>query len=135
MMSTIRNILSSIKEFSTKLNDTGWQTASLSGDFKAYSSAYAPEYRKVGKLVEIRGEVSPTKTLDGGTTTSTIFTLPEGYRPAMRKEVVCQGSIMNKWLLTITTDGNVNFSRYGTSETTDVATSAWLPFSTMFYID
>lgn len=135
MSLTIKCILTSIKSLWKEIEDTGWQTASLSGDFKAYSSAYAPEYRKVGKLVEIRGEVSPTKTLDGGSTTSTIFTLPEGYRPAMRKEVVCQGSSLNKWLLTITTDGNVNFSRYGTSEATDVTTSTWLPFSTMFYID
>ena len=116
--------------------DSGWQTASLTSDFKPFqgNSSYTPKYRKVGKVVEISGIISPSATLSAGSEKN-IFTLPTGYRPSIVRYNICQGSANNKWLLTINTTGIVTFSRYGTTTNTDATSSVWLPFTFNFFVD
>lgn len=71
-------------------------------------------------------------------------TIPSGY-------LVCDGSTYliadypllfnaigysrNVWLLSIETNGAVEFARYGTTNYADVSTSVWLPFQATFLID
>ena len=47
------------------LKDSGWITVSLTKAFKPYNGTVgnAPRYRKIGKLVEINGVISPTETI------------------------------------------------------------------------
>ena len=75
----VKDLLNSIKSLWTKTEDTGWQTAILTDDFKAYNndSINMPQYKRKGNQVEIIGSVSPTETIPGSTTQHTIFTLPE----------------------------------------------------------
>lgn len=117
--------------------DSGWQTASLTGDFKAYqdNSKYTPRYRKIGKIVEIEGVVSPTKTLTGSGTQVTIFTLPTDFMPSESRYAVCQGSGINRWLLQVNTNGTVTFARYGKSDYTDINAGDWLPFNITYMVD
>ena len=117
--------------------DSGWQTASLTGDFKAYqdNSKYTPRYRKIGKVVEIEGVVSPTKTLTGSGTQVTIFTLPTDFMPSESRYAVCQGSGINRWVLQVNTNGTVTFSRYGKADYTDINAGDWLPFNITYMID
>ena len=105
------------------LDDSGWKNATLTSNFNAYSniSSNTPQYRKVGNIVEIRGVVS-------------IFTLPTGYRPSNAIFEICQGSGKNVWLLTINSNGTVQFSRYGTNANATARTSAWLCFNKTFTI-
>lgn len=114
--------------------DSGWITATLTSSFTAYSTAQAPKYRKVLNTVEIKGGLKPTAELAAGSTT-TIFTLPEGYRPAQAVYVLCQASIKNTWLLTINPGGTVTMSRYGLTEYIAATTGAWLPFHATFFAD
>lgn len=118
------------------LNDSGWATASLTSGFKAYNnlSSNTPEYRKIGNEVYIRGVVSPTSTLGASSTGVTMFTLPAGFRPSKPVYEICQGSGKNVWLLSITTGGAVQVSRYGTTANADIGTSAWLVFNKSFLI-
>lgn len=118
-------------------NDTGWIMATLTSNFTAYGGTDTkPRYRKIGKMVEIKGVVAPTRTLDGSTASITIFTLPKGYRPSGTFVYrVCQGSGVNKWLLNVFTSGAVTFARYGTNTFADVNTSVWLPFGATFFVD
>lgn len=58
-----------------------------------------------------------------------------GFRPSMRKEILCQGSGKNSWLLTISDEGEVSFSRYGTNTYNDANSSTWLPFHVVFLLD
>ena len=117
--------------------DSGWQTASLTGDFKAYqdNSKYTPRYRKIGKVVEISGVVSPTKTLSGSGTQVTIFTLPTDFMPSESRYAVCQGSGINRWVLQVNTNGTVTFSRYGKADYTDINAGDWLPFNITYMVD
>lgn len=124
-------IVLNAKSFGT--GDSGWVTASMTSGFKAYSdnTAFAPVYRKFMQMVQVKGIVQPTSQIAAGGS-ATIFTLPEGYRPSTNEYFVCQGSVKNTWLLTITSAGAVQMSRYGGTEYAAATTGAWLPFSATF---
>ena len=113
-----------------------WQTATLNSAFTLYGQGASPvKYRKIGDLVEIRGVIAPTSAIAAGNTVVTIFTLPTGYRPSDTIYEICQGSGVNKWTITVYSNGNVGFQRYGTSNYVETPTSAWLPFHVMFSVD
>ena len=137
ILSSIKNIYEKIDTINEKTEDTGWQTATLTDDFKPYSnnSSNMPRYRKIGKIVQVWGIVSPSLTIQGGSETHTIFNLPNGYIPSSTSSFLCQGSGLRRWLLTITTNGNVTFSRYGTEAYVDADDGAWLPFTATFFVD
>lgn len=61
-----------------------------------------------------------------------IFTLPEEFIPNMTSYCLCQGSNKNTWLLTVSKNGQVSFSRYGTTSVASAGTDAWLPFNFSF---
>lgn len=68
-MDAVENILNG-----TDLTDTGWVTLPLADGIQAYGGA--PQYRRIGKVVSIRGAVK--NVLAAGP----LATLPEGCRPA-----------------------------------------------------
>lgn len=116
--------------------DDSWKDAALTADFALYNDGSGGcKYRKTGKVVEIFGQIRTTSTFMADGTAKTIFTLPEGYRPNKDRYYICQGSYRNIWLLTVSYSGAVRFSRYGTSEFTEVTDSNWLPFSAVFTTD
>lgn len=121
----------------------GWAYPTLTSQFTMYGtseSANKPRYRKDGRLVEVRGIVTPTSDIAGSNDILPIFTLPEGYRPNSLIYALCQGSGTCSWLLRITDDGEVGFSRYrdGTGYTTAKAnsdnTGTWLPFQITYLV-
>lgn len=118
------------------VKDSGWINATLTSNFKAYggSSTNTPQYRKIGKIIYIRGIIAPTAEIASGAS-KTIFTLPNGYRPT--KPIYClqQGSVKNSWLCAIDTSGSVSFQRYGASGYIACPTTAWLPFQVEFTAD
>lgn len=119
-----------------ELEDTGWQILSLTEKFKAYHDIQSntPSCRRIGKIVEIKGTVAP-KSLITANSEAKICELPDGYRPSKDTFALCQGSGVNKWLITVAITGDVFISRYGISSATDIPTSAWLPFNLTFFID
>lgn len=114
-------------------HDSGWQTVTLTSDFKPYNNNTdnTPKYIKVGRMVEVLGEISPNKTFNKESE-YTMFTLPSGYRPMYEFQTLCQGTGANKWLLTTSTDGKFKFARYGTTEYAVPSTSVWLTFHVVF---
>lgn len=137
ILSSIKNIYAKIDTVNEKIRDSGWQTAVLTEDFKPYSNdnSNIPKYRKIGKIVQVWGIVSPSLTIQGGSETHTIFNLPNGYIPSSTVSFLCQGSGLRRWLLTISASGDVNFSRYGTEAYVDADDGVWLPFSVTFFVD
>lgn len=126
----------------------GWIYPELSSKFTIFQietaeNAHKPRYRKDGRLVEIRGVVTPTSAISGGIDAYRIFTLDDGYKPNSPIYIVCQGSGTCTWLLTIHVDGKVYFSRYregGVYKTavppnTDGMTDGnWLPFQVTYLV-
>lgn len=56
--------------------DTGWLPLTLQNGVEAYSTNQVPQYRKVGKIVFVRGAVKNITARD-----TVIATLPAGFRP------------------------------------------------------
>ena len=56
--------------------DTGWQTITPTNG-TAGTGYYVPQYRRVGKLVTMRGYITTRNT-------TAMFNLPDGYRPSAR---------------------------------------------------
>ena len=112
------------------IEDSGWITATLSGNFDLYNSSYPVKYRRCGNVVTCVGIISPHSELTGGTTQVKILDLPSGYRPVRSSVFVCHGSGRATWICTVENTGEVYFSRYA-DETgyINAPTSAWLPFS------
>ena len=115
----------------------GWIYPALGSNFKMYGTATSDNqtrYRKDGRLVEVRGIVTPVSDIAGSTTIYTICTLPVGYRPSSPIYTLCQGSGNCTWLLRVATNGEVGFSRYRNGDATATAAAgAWLPFQGTFY--
>ena len=69
----------------------------------------------------------------------TIFTLPKQFRPNAELEILCQGSQMSVFLLTVNQNGTVQISRYRFTNSTSatypsVPTSTWLPFNATWIV-
>lgn len=115
----------------------GWIFPTLSSNFAMYGTSESdnkPRCRKDGRLVEVRGIVTPAADIEGSNTIYPIITLPEGYRPSSPVYLLCQGSNNHTWLLRIATNGEVGFSRYRNGGTTTTATAGtWLPFQATFF--
>lgn len=115
----------------------GWIYPTIASNFAMYGSsesANKPRCRKDGRLVEVRGIVTPVVDIAGSTTIYPIITLPEGYRPNSPIYSLCQGSNNSVWLLRVETNGEVGFSRYRNGSDTATATAGtWLPFQITFF--
>lgn len=71
---------------STPHNDSGWVTiSSFSNSFSQSSQSFSPicAYRKIGNHVYIRGHIQTPSSWSGNTAT-TVFTMPDGYKPLTR---------------------------------------------------
>lgn len=115
----------------------GWIYPTLGSEFAVFASdgvSSRPACRKDGRLVEVRGIVTPVSDIAGGTDMHTIITLPVGYRPSSPVYTICQGSGNCTWLLRVNTSGTVDFSRYRNGNTTTTAAAdTWLPFQVTFF--
>ena len=119
-----------------EISDSGWITPKLDSPFVKYSDARAPKYRKLNGMVEIRGGVKPTSAMALNETVRTLFTLPEGYRPANCEVTsLCQGSDRKIWLLTVNLDGTVTATRLrdmGATTYQSATTTEWMMFDVVF---
>jgi uncharacterized repeat protein (TIGR02543 family) len=115
----------------------GWIYPTLGSSFAMYGESVSDNqtrYRKDGRMVELRGVVTPVSDIDGGNTSYTICTLPAAYRPNSPIYVTCQGSGVCVWLLQITTGGAVTFSRYRNGDAyANAAAGTWLPFQVTYF--
>ena len=111
--------------------------------FRVYpDNPMQPTLRAFGNIVEIQGEIQPTKTIAGGTAYHPICTIPERYAPEHDVVALQQGRNQNIWLLRIFGRNHAKhpckaiFTRYRSGAAWDDAgTNAWLPFHAVWSID
>lgn len=112
-------------------SDTGWQNLSINSPFAPYSPSGYLRWRRAGIAVELRGVITcNTAGHIEGYGARTIATLPTDARPSEAVHVICQGSEMGKWLLTVNPSGVVGASRYDTTQNAGV----WLPLQATWTI-
>ena len=125
--------------YAPNLADSGWKTATLNSNFTTYDSGGTVRYRKIGKMVVVRGVVKPTTTLTftGTSETYTIFTLPSGYRPPNNIYITCEGTSGGYWCCSLRTDGTVKMERNRAYSAgwRNAETSHWFPFHASFFVD
>lgn len=128
--------------------DTGWQELSYRSDanFNNYHENKTPRIRKLGNIVFLEGEITPTTNLNQNFTLShIIFDLPSGYWPSSQCFFLCQGSGDATWLLTVNPanyhggrgePGEVRMERYR-NKTGGIAAQKgnWLPFNVSWVTD
>ena len=108
--------------------DTGWQKPTFKSGYKDYNSSTDPlEYRVINNLVEIRGIFYNNSAVTPGNSNVNFASIPVKYAPTQKVVVLQQGSAAYKFYVIISTDGNLAWSRYGTTGTTSqAAAGSWL---------
>lgn len=141
-ITSINGDITSLNNSITNLGnvDTGWVTLSWASNFGTHSTGQDAKVRRVGKIVQLTGWATPKSamTIDADNP-KTIFTLPEQFRPNATLEILCQGSQMAIFLLTINPNGIVQVSRYRSTNSTSstypsVSSGAWLPFNATWIV-
>jgi len=101
--------------------DTDWQTLTLQAPFVPYqnnATSFAPQVRRIGSIVILRGMVSidpitETSSYISTGTERTMLTLPSGFRPSGRNIVKSYpGRDQGLWTFILRADGTVTASRY-----------------------
>lgn len=119
-------------------NDKDWTYPTLNTDkFKPYQERDVNRirYRKYGNIVYIRGSIEVVSAIDKDAITK-IFDIGLDCCPKdMPVYGVMQGTEINKWCLTIKTDGTVSIQRFGTTEKVDVPVGTWLNIDISYPID
>lgn len=123
-----------IYQLNNDLNDSGWIYPTIGGNFEQYSEDWKPRYRKIGKWVQVCGAVKPKASMTLGQEQIVIFTLPEGFRPAVNIPALNQGSIRTIWYFEASANGSVCVSRSRNSFSTydQVSAGNWFPFNATF---
>lgn len=98
------------------LDNPAYVITSFASGFEMYAdtATHRPTVRRAGRVCTLSGACTPTRDVEGSSTQVTMFTLPEDLRPAQNVNALCQGSSRSRYLLTVTSDGSVQMSRYGT---------------------
>ncbi|MBQ2895038.1 MAG: hypothetical protein IJE92_05920 [Clostridia bacterium] len=114
---------------------SGWRNLTISSGFEVYGSGTTPKYRVNGNLITVTGAVKPTATVTSNTVGVEFASgIAEEFRPSVHQQFICQGSGINRWLLSVNTDGKLYVSRYGTTTYVDIAAGAWLIFTATYSI-
>ena len=112
------------------LTDTGWNTLPLADGIQAYGGA--PQYRRIGKVVSIRGAVKNVLA------TGVLATLPEGCRPTYSVSYVQNTSMRSSTCamfarMLVGADGKIQVQAI--SDGAAFAADKWFPIHCTFLID
>lgn len=97
--------------------------------YYATSGGNQPRAYKCGRLVTLSGCIKNTAVLTATNDAVAIGSVPNDCKPITPFRCVAQGSSMNKFLLTIDTNGKIQASRYGTTGSIDFPSGTWLNIS------
>ena len=103
------SVVVAVNELAGKVQDSGWLTLPLAPGVTAMDGA--AQYRKIGKLVEVRAILSSTAELGGSYTEVTLATLPEGYIPPLMIAELQHASNHHIYQVRINSDGTITASR------------------------
>lgn len=120
-------------------DDTGWIDLPLNTAIvKEYSEGRRPKYRVIGKVVEIRGAVTPKKkiTFDESKGNNVVAYIPQQYAPAHYINRVQQGSNAFHFLESINNAGAISIDKYTNNTTVrqETPVNSWLNINMVYLI-
>lgn len=116
-------------------DDTEWTELTLETTWKPYNNVEAnkPKYRIVGRVVEIRGAVSPVTAYTSAFSPVVFAQLPDKIKPESDIFMLCAGGNKETWTLVANSNG-LGVAQYGTTSYGTVGTSSRLAFQLMYTI-
>lgn len=97
------------------------------------SSGNYPSATRNGRLVQLAGSFRNTEVIPASGDIRKMGTAPIWARPIQDVNTIVQGSQMNRYLLSVLTDGTIGVARYGTSSNYEqINTGHWLNIATVY---
>lgn len=126
----VGNLSTNVENLSEKINkkqdiieDTGWIKCKYGNGIVPYTSNSNARVRKIGNIVFLQGTL---KNNTAWSTHDSILTFDKKFAPSQESRFLCQGSGLNRFLLTVRTTGICKVERYGTTKSITVEAGAWL---------
>lgn len=128
----VGNLSTNVENLSEKINkkqdiieDTGWIECKYGNGIVPYTSNSNARVRKIGNIVFLQGTL---KNNTAWSTHDSILTFDKKFAPSQESRFLCQGSGLNRFLLTVRTTGICKVERYGTNQSQGITikTGAWL---------
>lgn len=130
LSTNVGNLSTNVENLSEKINkkqdiieDTGWVECKYGNGIVPYASNSKARVRKIGNIVFLQGTL---KNNTAWSTHDSILTFDKKFAPSQESRFLCQGSGLNRFLLTVRTTGICKVERYGTTKSITVETGAWL---------
>lgn len=93
--------------------DSDWQEVTFKPGYARFNDSLSVYIRRKGDLVELTGVWKSTSTKSAASNPVTFASIPNELKPTKSRNVVCQGQGKNTYVLTVDTDANLKWSRYG----------------------
>ena len=132
LSTNVGNLSTNVENLSEKINkkqdiieDTGWIECKYGNGIVPYTSNSNARVRKIGNIVFLQGTL---KNNTAWSTHDSILTFDKKFAPSQESRFLCQGSGLNRFLLTVRTTGICKVERYGTNQSQGITikTGAWL---------
>ena len=112
--------LSSLPNHTHTSYDSGWQEVTFKSGYTRYNDSVSVYVRCKGDFAELVGAWKTTSTKSATSTPTTFASIPSEFTPSKTINTVCFGRGQNTYMLTVDTDGNLKWSRYGKTTTIDL---------------
>ena len=125
LSTNVENLSENIDKKQDIIEDTGWIECKYGNGIVPYTSNSNARVRKIGNIVFLQG---PLKNNTAWSTHDSILTFDKKFAPSQESRFLCQGSGLNRFLLTVRTTGICKVERYGTNQSQGITikTGAWL---------
>ena len=123
LSTNVENLSENIDKKQDIIEDTGWIECKYG--IVPYTSNSNARVRKIGNIVFLQGTL---KNNTAWSTHDSILTFDKKFAPSQESRFLCQGSGLNRFLLTVRTTGICKVERYGTNQSQGITikTGAWL---------
>lgn len=98
-------------------------------DYYATSGSNAPYASKQGRVVTLAGNFKNTAIITTSGDVVIMGKVPQGCEPLREMKFIQHGSDVNKFILTVRTNGDIGISRYGSDAYVNIPVGAWLNIS------
>ena len=123
LSTNVENLSEKINKKQDIIEDTGWIECKYGNGIVPYTRNSNARVRKIGNIVFLQGTL---KNNTAWSTHDSILTFDKKFAPSQESRFLCQGSGLNRFLLTVRTTGICKVERYGTTKSITVETGAWL---------
>ena len=102
--------------------DTGWQEVTFKPGYSRHSDSQSVYIRRKGDFVELIGVWKPTSNKSASNIPVAFASIPDELKPTKSVNTVCFGQGKNTYILTVDTNGELKWSRYGINNSIDLST-------------